>query len=181
MFIATYNAIYALEDNGHSEPIQVYKGTDHQCLDGNAMVALPESQTVAVALSDGTLLLLSDGHTKRIPTGIKDPIASLLLIRENPLTLLIGTDEGAYVYRLVGEKGPAERIVAFDELSCREEWYTPWGGPTSRADACQNPRRLLLRRYSCRKYHAFPMMKGFPGNLSRQNFIKMSIRSLRVL
>ncbi|MDE0012942.1 MAG: hypothetical protein OXU36_17480 [Candidatus Poribacteria bacterium] len=129
MFIATYNAIYALEDNGHSKPIQVYKGTDHQCLDGNAMVALPESQTVTVALSDGTLLLLSDGDTKRIPTGIKDPIASLLLIRENPLTLLIGTDEGAYVYRLVGEEGPAERIVAFDELSCREEWYTPWGGP----------------------------------------------------
>ena len=72
MFIATYNAIYALEDNGHNEPIQVYKGTDHQCLDGNAMVALPESQAVAVALSDGTLLLLSEGDTKRIPTGIKD-------------------------------------------------------------------------------------------------------------
>ena len=32
-------------------------------------------------------------------------------------------------YRLVGEEGPAERVVAFDELACREEWYTPWGGP----------------------------------------------------
>ena len=45
------------------------------------------------------------------------------------MTLLIGTDEGAYVYRLIGEEGPAERIVAFDELECRKDWYTPWGGP----------------------------------------------------
>ena len=130
MFIATYNAIYAVEDDGHGEPVQVYKGTDHQGLEENrAMTVLPKSRAVAVALSDGTLLLLSDSDAKRIPTGIEDPIASLLLIRENPLTLLIGTDEGAYVYRLVGEEGPAERVVAFDELPCREEWYTPWGGP----------------------------------------------------
>ena len=133
MFIATYNAIYAIEDNGNGEPNQVYKGTDHQCLGGRgshrAMVALPESNGVAVALSDGTLLLLSEDDEKRIPTGIEDPIASLLVIREDPLTLLIGTDEGAYVYRFVGEKGPAERVVAFDELECRKDWYTPWGGP----------------------------------------------------
>ena len=129
MFIATYNAIYAIEDNGRSKPIQVYKGTDHQDLGYGAMVSLSKGQAAVFALSDGTLLFLSEGDAKRIPTGIEDPIASLLLIRENPLTLLIGTDEGAYVYRLVGEEGPAERVVAFDELPCREEWYTPWGGP----------------------------------------------------
>ncbi len=129
MFIATHNAIYTVEDNGHSAPIQVYKGTNHQDLGYGAMVSLSNGQAAVFALSDGTLLLLSEGDSKRIPTGIEDPIASLLLIRENPLTLLIGTDEGAYVYRLVGEEGPAERVVTFDELPCREEWYTPWGGP----------------------------------------------------
>ena len=129
MFIATYNAIYTIEDNGHNEPIQVYKGIDHQDLGYGAMISLSNGQAIVFALSDGTLLLLSEGDTKRIPTGIEDPIASLLLVRENPLTLLIGTDEGAYVYRLVGEEGPAERVVAFDELPCREDWYTPWGGP----------------------------------------------------
>ena len=127
MFIATYNAIYALEDNGRGDPIQVYKGTDHQVL--SAMVSLSNGQAAVFALSDGNLLLLSEGDAKQIPTGIEDPIASLLLIREHPLTLLIGTDEGAHVYRLTGEEGPAERVVAFDELACREEWYTPWGGP----------------------------------------------------
>ena len=36
--------------------------------------------------------------------------------------------------------------------------------------------QIFMSEVSC-----VPMMKGFPGNLSRQNFIKMSIRSLRVL
>ena len=129
MFIATDNAIYAVEDNGNGEPIQIYEGTDHGKAPHGAMVSLLSGQVVVSALSDGTLLVLSEDDEKRIPTGIADPIASLLVVREDPLTLLIGTDEGAYVYRLVGEEGPAERVVAFDELECRKEWYTPWGGP----------------------------------------------------
>ena len=133
MFIATHNAIYTVEDNGNGEPTQIYNGTDHQDHGGNgthdAMVSLLNGQAVVSTLSDGTLLFLSGDNEKRIPTGIEDPIASLLVVREEPLTLLIGTDEGAYVYRLVGEEGPAERVVAFDELACRKDWYTPWGGP----------------------------------------------------
>ena len=129
MFIATHNAIYTVEDNGNGEPIQIYEGTDHGKAPHGAMVSLSNGQTVVSALSDGTLLVLSGDTEKRIPTGIEDPIASLLVVREEPLTLLIGTDEGAYVYRLVGEQGPAERVVAFDALECRKEWYTPWGGP----------------------------------------------------
>ena len=127
MFIATYNAIYAAKDDGNSEPTQIYEGTDYQ--DPGAMVSLSNGQTVVAALSDGNLLFLSAEGEKRIPTGIEDPIASLLLVREDPLTLLIGTDEGAYVYRLVGAEGPAERVATFDELECRKDWYTPWGGP----------------------------------------------------
>ena len=129
MFIATYNTIYTVGDDGNSKPTVVYEGTDHQMAPHGAMVSLSSGQTVVAALSDGNLLVLSGDNEKRIPTGIEDPIASLLVVREEPLTLLIGTDEGAYVYRLVGEEGPAERVVAFDELECRKDWYTPWGGP----------------------------------------------------
>ena len=133
MFIATHNAIYAVEDNGKGKPTQIYNGTDHQDQGGNgshdAMVSLANGQAVLSTLSDGTLLVLSENSEKRIPTGIENPIASLLVVREDPLTLLIGTDEGAHVYRLVGEEGPAERVVSFDELECRKDWYTPWGGP----------------------------------------------------
>ncbi len=133
MFFTTDNTIYSIKDNDSKEPIEVYKVTDSQSPEINdnygTLISLPETQSVAVALSDGTLLILSPNGEKRIPTGIEDPIASLLLIREEPLTLLIGTDEGAYVYRLVGEEGPAERVQTFDELACRKDWYTPWGGP----------------------------------------------------
>ena len=133
MFIATHNAIYTVEDNGNGEPTQIYNGTDPQDASGNgnyeAMVSLSNGQVAVSTLSDGTLLFLSEDDEKRIPTGIEDPIASLLVVREDPLTLIIGTDEGAHVYRLVGEEGPAERVTAFDELQCRKDWYTPWGGP----------------------------------------------------
>ncbi|MDE0088400.1 MAG: hypothetical protein OXU23_21940, partial [Candidatus Poribacteria bacterium] len=78
MFIATNNAIYSVEDNGAGEPVQVYKGTDHQ--EHGAMVSLSKGQAVVSALSDGTLLVLSESDEKRIPTGIEDPIASLLVV-----------------------------------------------------------------------------------------------------
>lgn len=138
MYFATKNAIYSIEDNGNSKPIEIYNATEHQSpeISDNygTLISIPEMQSIAVALSDGTLLILTPNGEKnqtsiKIPTGIEDPIASLLFIREEPLTLLIGTDEGAYVYRLVGEEGPAERIQTFDDLECRKDWYTPWGGP----------------------------------------------------
>ncbi len=133
MYFATNNAIYSIGDNGDGEPIEIYNATEQQSpeISDNygTLISIPEMQSVAVALSDGTLLMLTPDGEKRISTGIEDPIASLLFIQEEPLTLLIGTDEGAYVYRLVGEEGPAERVQTFDNLECRKDWYTPWGGP----------------------------------------------------
>jgi len=129
MFFATNNAIYAVEDDGNGEPRQVFETKDPQESGYQALLSLPERQAGAIAMSDGVLWIISKQAAYPIQTGIKDPIASMLLIREEPLTLLIGTDEGAHVYRLVGEEGPAERVQTFDELECRKDWYTPWGGP----------------------------------------------------
>lgn len=133
MYVATHNAIYSIAENGDGEPKQIYDDSEQQGKEREdnfqTLLSLPERQAVAVAMSDGNLHLISNHEVSTIQTGIKDPIASLLLIREEPLTLLIGTDEGAYVYRLVGEEGPAERVQTFDELECRKDWYTPWGGP----------------------------------------------------
>ncbi len=133
MYFATNNAIYNIGDNGDGEPIEIYNATEQQSpeISDNygTLISISEMKSVAVALSDGTLLMLTPNGEKRISTGIEDPIASLLFIQEEPLTLLIGTDEGAYVYRLIGEEGPAERVQSFDALECRKEWYTPWGGP----------------------------------------------------
>ena len=155
MFFATYKGIYTLSDDGSSEPVFARGVQSHRCLGGRgnhrAMAVLPERQTVVLALLDGRLMLWAKGpsqtviarllyetvwitqqdYEKYIETGIEEPIASLLVIREKPLTLLIGTDQGAHLYRFTEGEGPAERVVAFDELACREEWYTPWGGPPS--------------------------------------------------
>ena len=142
MYFATNSAIYSIGDNEDGEPIEIYNATDQQSpkISDNygTLISIPEMQSVAVALSDGTLLMLTPNGEKRISTGIEDPIASLLFIQEEPLTLLIGTDEGAYVYRLIGEEGPAERVQSFETLECRKDWYTPWGGPTSCADLSKN-------------------------------------------
>ena len=63
-----------------------------------------------------------------MPTGIEGSIESLLILEENPLCLLVGA-EPPHLYRFVEDGGPAERVGPFDRLECRDEWYTPWGGP----------------------------------------------------
>lgn len=41
--------------------------------------------------------------------------------------LLVGTAE-AHVYRVTAD-GVVDRIVAFDDVDGRADWFTPWGGP----------------------------------------------------
>ena len=66
----------------------------------------------------------------RFFTGIPGSIHSLLIVGEEPLRLLIGT-EPPHLYWLSGEAEAAEQIGPFDELEVREKWYTPWGGPAA--------------------------------------------------
>ena len=42
MFIATYNAIYTVENNGNGEPVQIYEGTEHGKAPHGAMVSLSQ-------------------------------------------------------------------------------------------------------------------------------------------
>lgn len=82
----------------------------------------------AIATEDGCVVLLSnaDGDSIEFFTGIEDPIFSMLILDEDPIEMLLGT-EGAHLYHMRGEK--VERIETFDALECRKDWYTPWGGP----------------------------------------------------
>lgn len=89
-----------------------------------------------VARTDGLILVLARGrmgepdqldNPYEIATGIGEPITAVLqLPHPDTVELLVGT-EGAHLYRCLA--GPAERIEAFDQLDCRQQWYTPWGGP----------------------------------------------------
>ena len=79
-----------------------------------------------IALTSGEIVLLSDDREQRIETEIDESIESVIILEDDPLHLLIGT-EGPHIYRY--RAGLMERNAAFDLLECRDEWYTPYGSP----------------------------------------------------
>jgi len=123
MLILTDSAVYSLA--GDSEgivPSIRYHGTGVRSVaEGTSLDAL--------AMADGKVLVLAGGEPQSIRTGIEDEIASLGILNEHPLELLIGT-EPPYVYNLT-RTGPAERNASFANLEVRDQWYTPWGGPAA--------------------------------------------------
>ncbi len=59
---------------------------------------------------------------------VENSIACVLILSEDPLRLLIGTEE-AHLYDFTEQSPKTRRVGAFDQLACRTEWHTPWGGP----------------------------------------------------
>lgn len=68
-------------------------------------------------------------NDNRMPYGaVGHDIACLLILARNPLRFLVGTEE-AHLYQYVeGTSGP-HPLTQFDNLSCRQTWHIPWGGP----------------------------------------------------
>lgn len=96
-------------------------------LDESGLLAAAATQGLAVAATeDGRLIATTGPLADGIETGIDEPITSLLVRSADPLEVFIGT-EGAHLHHLAD--GTTRRVRAFDELSCRDEWHTPWGGP----------------------------------------------------
>ncbi|MFO7957881.1 MAG: hypothetical protein R6X33_12370 [Candidatus Brocadiia bacterium] len=121
MLIATEDVVYGMDEAGEHEPQPVY----HR---GHVRRVEQGQNEIVVAREDNLIIVLRGSRSNRIETGIEGSIHSLLLLEEDPLHLLIGT-EPPHVYRLREES--VERIESFDELECREDWYTPWGGPAA--------------------------------------------------
>ena len=123
MLIATSSGVYSIKSDGtEPEPRTLKTGIDVKRVAEGEMINI-------IALGDGRVLTLKDGDERTIETGITDRIDSLCIVKENPLDLLIGTTP-PYLFRLEGES-PAEKVKAFNELSVRDKWYTPWGGPAA--------------------------------------------------
>jgi hypothetical protein len=78
------------------------------------------------AAGDGTIVKQSGTRLSRIQTEIEEIIHSVLVLREAPLEILLGT-EPPHLYRV--HENAIERIESFDHLECRRQWNTPWGGP----------------------------------------------------
>ncbi len=122
MLIATSGAVFGLQANGTtSEPSSLWEG-DVSCI-------AEQNGTQVISTSSGEVLLRGDGEARSMGLLSDVSIESLLILETDPVTVLAGT-EPPHVYRLVDRQSP-ERIAAFDRLECREEWYTPWGGPAA--------------------------------------------------
>ena len=124
MLIATSTKVYSLvEGHGEAPPLLRLSCT-------SPITHVEEGWQVSVVAAGGEIALLAGPQPRWLAAGIPEPIESLLLIEEDPLRLLVGT-EGPHLYLLAYEGQPASRLESFAELECRHKWYTPWGGPAA--------------------------------------------------
>jgi hypothetical protein len=122
MLVATKTKVYALDEtNLATQPTTIREGK------GIARVS-ESSRCTVIAFESGDLMLSQEGDDQTLDTAIKRPIESLLILSENPLQLLVGT-EGPHLFRVTSEG--AAMVESFEHLECRENWYTPWGGPAA--------------------------------------------------
>jgi hypothetical protein len=129
MLLLTDSGVYSLAGDGRTPAPSIrYEG-------GGVCRCAEAAGLDALGMEDGSVLVLAGGEVRKVAAGVDGEIASLAILSEDPLQLLIGA-EPPYVYNLVGD-GPAERNRSFADLPVRNEWYTPWGGPAAvRSLAC---------------------------------------------
>ncbi len=120
MLIATGSAVYRASTPAAGAPDEpLFRGEGVRCIAAGDASAF-------VALEDGEVRRIADGGDATVCSSVGEPIESMLILREEPEELLIGT-VGAHLLRVAD--GEAERVGSFDALECRDEWHTPWGGP----------------------------------------------------
>lgn len=95
----------------------------HDLGDASVVALAAESARLWALGADGAILQSEDGRWERQAerTG---PLGRCLLATEEGL--LVGTAE-ARLFRL--RRDVLEPVDAFDHVSGRKDWYTPWGGP----------------------------------------------------
>ena len=100
------------------------RGPDRADLGGRAITALAADRWGVWALADGrTVLRRTAGPWVEVEELSELPGRCLLSVDEG---LFVGTAE-AGLLRLV--EGALEGVESFAEISGRDGWYTPWGGP----------------------------------------------------
>lgn len=129
MLIGTNQTVYKLNP-GDTEPAIIYT-------DGNVRCVVEGTSLDIIALNDNSIHIKRDSEWLAADTGITGSIESLLLVDEDPLRLLIGT-EPPCLYEFTGA-GPAVRNESFAALECRSGWHTPWGGPAAVRSFAKTP------------------------------------------
>lgn len=113
--VATANGVHTFGDEG---PADVG-------LPGRPVTGLCRADDGMWAVVDGADLWRADDGSRWDHVATLDGLRPTCLASVNG-SLLVGTAE-AHLYEVTD--GVAERIVAFDEVDGRDDWFTPWGGP----------------------------------------------------
>ena len=121
MLFSTNNSLYNIAPNKSSTPQKLLTDLDIR------RITRAENKYI-VALSEGSIIINHKEKDKIQETEINERIDSLLIIKNDPLELLIGCTP-PNLYRFIEDEGPAKPVSSFQELSARNQWYTPWGGP----------------------------------------------------
>ncbi len=111
MLVATKNTVFRADGNGRFESI----------LSVAAAALIEDNESGVIVARSGCIT--ADGSETE--TQIAEPIECAVRVGRE---ILIGT-EGPHVYRHTA--GQTTRIDAFDQLDCRDSFYTPWGGPAT--------------------------------------------------
>ena len=115
MLIATQNTVYRL--NGDQPEI---------CYEDGTIQAICESGVKSAIVSGAKLTVMDAESTVSTKLTSTDPVETVDILDDG--TVLIGT-EGPHIYRYSDSR--LDRLESFETLDCRDDFYTPWGGPAS--------------------------------------------------
>jgi len=123
MLIATESQLYHIIEAGKGSKPRLW-------LEKEDILAVDETGPIcAAATANGYIRMWRNGREwEDIESGIEEQISSLILTSPDADTMIIGT-EPPQIYRWNATDDRPARMDSFDQLECRKDWFTPWGGP----------------------------------------------------
>lgn len=115
MILATRTVLYRMAGD---RPEDLYQN-------GRIRAIAESGDTIAIVSNDG-LALFYDGSERHQPLHDVDRVEALDILEDR--RILIGT-EGPHILEVTSETPTA--LESFDDLDCRNDFYTPWGGPAA--------------------------------------------------
>jgi photosystem II stability/assembly factor-like uncharacterized protein len=114
MLIATQKSVFELSGN-----------KPELCFEGESILGIATNGSLSVVVSQ-TGLTVSDGTTSIAEVAAPDGVESVAILDDR--TVLLGT-EGPHIFMWSGQD--LSQVAGFEALECREDFYTPWGGPAA--------------------------------------------------
>ena len=132
MLLMTSQTVFAITAESADSPVPVLSETSPRCV--------AEGEAVSIAVTDREIVVIPlEGPERRIVHAVPQLIASCLLVeRDNAVEVLLGT-VGSRLFHCSLAGGETQAVTSFDQLPCRNQWHTPWGGPAAVRSLAMTP------------------------------------------